>query len=591
MPVYHPMSPNEEYPLLATIGISLILEMVRALRNGKLTTNGTALEDRTIDLVEKNIVTIGLIAILLGAGVLLMYEKPDEWVSWFLQGLKIASGERSVVHQTVSEQNPMVTPIGDHMKDGDDLYTAISKAFKEYLSEGYKRYGVALLYGLIMIIALPIYTATTKKGYAGAIFLLTWSIPMMWGAFNKSAWIFASGAAVTALGATVGLFAAAKKADLDGLRVVGTIMAVFIPVFYVPMFGITGYSNFVGYGVMHMGPTADIYYWEPQLEWHRDNTKAGDAVLTWWDYGHWLTAVSHRPVLIDNLQADYYEIQDVARFFMNKTSEEDAFKIVKAYNQAYKDKAKGYGGDFKYKDQEWGLNYAAIDWTMIGKGSALHYIATGDIENVTPGSWKNYMQCWFEAGQSQIDEKLEVNSKDGSLSKMRHLTFNCQDQILIVFDIADDSIKDINVVTGYQTTLPWSSWSKGTDASLLGVEPLIGMNSERTPSILYCAMNWNKLPERSICRLPQFHTLVYVPQEFNDFMMTRLYLGKYLDEYKAFGLYNREVKPLVHFREVPDYDGDGTPDGEFSYGFVRSYEISYEGFSNTTSTGNARAAP
>jgi asparagine N-glycosylation enzyme membrane subunit Stt3 len=467
----------------------------------------------------------------------------------FIINQLLSPAQKSLVHQTVSEQNPMATNIS------------------EFVNDGYQRYGIALLYGLLMIPVLAYFAIS--RGSVGSLFVLTWSLPMMWGAYNKSAYIFTSSAPVTALGATIALLAAVKKEDLEGLRIIGTILVVCIPIFYVPMLGLTMYNKFVGYVVMHMGPTSDIYYWQPALEWHRDHTNPGDAVLTWWDYGHWFTAVSHRPVLIDNLQADYYEIQDVARFFVNKTTEEDAFETVKAYNSAY-----------KAYNQSWGLNYATIDWTMIGKGSALHYIATGSIENASGGSWKNYIQCDFDPDNSQLDEKLVV-SGNGSFSKVRKVMYNCQGEIYLVFTVEGYDLKETTVMTRYGNAIPWSTWMKSNDASILGVEPLLGLYERGVPSILACAINYRELPGGSVCRLPQFNTLIYVPQEFQDFMMTRLYLGKYMKEYRELGLYNREPTPLKHFREVPDYNGDGRSDGEFSFGFVRSYEISYEGFNAT----------
>jgi len=550
MPVMHPMSPIEMYPLMMTVGVSLILEMVRASRKGALSSGSVSVEGRTADWIEGNIKVLGIMVIVAGISVLAFYRGPMDFYNFFYQML-VSPAQKSIVHQTVSEQN------------------AMANSFNEFLQEGQQRYGMGMIYGLLMIpvMAWLVYS----RGSVGALFLLIWSIPMMWGAYNKSAWIFASSVSVTALGASIGLFAAVDRKELQGLRIIGTILLVFIPVFYVPMFGPWEYGKFVGYVPMHMGPTSDIYYWQPALEWQRDNTGAGDAVLTWWDYGHWLTAVSHRPVLIDNLQADYYEIQDVARFFMNKTDEEDAFKTVEAYDAAYK----------RY-DPAWGLRYVMIDWTMIGKGSALHYIATGDIGNVTPGSWKNYITCEFAPEMSQLDEKLVVGA-NGSFSKVRRVAFNCMGELAIVFEVQGDGISDISVETRYGQKIPWSTYMKAQDVSLLGVQPFLAPNeAERVPSIMYCAINYKNLPANTICRLPQFSTLVYVPQEFHEFMMTRLYLTKYAQEYRRIGLYNREPKALSHFREVSDRNGDGTPDGEFSFGFVRSYDIDYGSFNDST---------
>jgi asparagine N-glycosylation enzyme membrane subunit Stt3 len=562
-PVFHYMPPNALYPLVLAIGLSVILELLRVRMYGSEHTEGDSFEYRATNWIENNITVIAVIVLLIGAWFVFIYKSPADFINFTKQGL-LAAKKLSVVHQTVAEQNPL------------------AGSFNDFLQAGYNRYGIALLYGLLMMPVLAY--MVLKQGSVGALFLLMWGTPMLYGSYHKSAWIFASSASITAMGASIGLFSIAKKKDWESLRVIGAVMVVFIPIFYIPMFGPTEYNRFVGFQVMHMGPSSDRYYWEPALAWHRDHTQPGDAVLTWWDYGHWLTSYSHRPVLIDNLQADYYEIQDVARFFVNKTTEEEAFETVKAYNR-------------KYEDRGWGLRYVTIDWTMIPKGSALHYIANGDIDTETPADpawgWKNYAKCTFMADNSQLEEKVLVDA-DGSFYKARRIVFGCQGYVAgVIFDLAGDSIKEISVIDRYGQAIPWASWSQANDASLLGVQSLTGLYGTPVPSILYCAINWRELPDTHACRMPQFHTLVYVPQEFNDFMMTRLYLGEYLEEYRALGLYNREIKPLKHFRLVPDRNGDGLPDGEFynpvnagaqqSYGFVRTYEISYDGFSSTTS--------
>jgi asparagine N-glycosylation enzyme membrane subunit Stt3 len=553
LPIFVYPNPLELYAILSPIVLAPILEWLRTRKSGPQFLEGDTIEARTINLAEAKIATIAKIAIAAIILGFLLYKTPTEWIGMFVSLFYSASGERGIVHQTVAEQNPM------------------AESLSEFFNTGYRQYGLALYMAIPAIILLA-YLAYTRAA-PGAIFLLIWAPPLMYGAAHKSSWIYYSGVAVCALGASMGLLAAYKKSNLSSIRLIGTILILAIPMAYIPMFGQWNYSKFVGYAVMHMGPTSDIYYWTPALEWHRDHTAPGDAIATWWDYGHWITSVSMRPVIADPLQDDYYEIQDLARFFMNKTTEEDSFEIAKAYNQAYKE-----------HNLSWGLNYVTIDWTMIGKGSALHYIATGDVDLATPGSWKNYVQCQFQPDQSQPSEQLTVG-ENGSFSRQRQLVFGCQNEMAIVFGVSDGLIKSINVVLPrYGQTIPWAQWSKTEDASLLGVQALVSINQkERVPSILYCAMNWNN-EQLQICRLPQFNTLIYVPQEFNDFLMTRLYLGKYLEEYRALGLYNREVTPLKHFRLVPDYNGDSMPDGEFSFGFVRSYEISYDGTFNQTAT-------
>ena len=547
-----PMGVTDLLPILGAIGGGIILEFIRKQKYGELLVKGDRMEDRMANLLEKNITLLFIVVVVVGAFA--FYTAGNFSLLVGLVNILTSVKERSVVHATVAEQNPMA---------GGDTW---SQFLTNFVYEGYDKFGIAVIYGLLMLV--PLTYLVFKRNSTGALFVMFWSLPLMWGAANKSAWIFTAAPSVAALGGTIGLLAAASRKDIEGLRIIGTLLVLLVPVTYIPFLGTSYYAKFVGYAVMHMGLTPDIYYWQPALEWHRDYTDASEAVLTWWDYGHWITAVSQRPVLIDNLQADYYEIQDVARFFVNATSEEEAFKTVLSYNEAYKQNGRE-------------LKYVMIDWTMIGKGSALHYISQGDIKNNIPArpeiGWKNYVQCSFSPEQSVLQPKI-VTNEDGSISYQRYLVFPCQGYIGgIIFVLSGDNIKEINVVTPPTGSLvPWSSWVKKYDASLLGVEPLFGSRNEQgIPGILQCAANWDKVQGNSLCTLPQFHTLVYVPGEFSDFMMTRLYLSDYINEYKELGLYNREVVPLKHYRLLKD----------FSFGYVRTYEIVYNATVENESVG------
>ncbi|MBU0761760.1 MAG: hypothetical protein KKD39_01940 [Candidatus Altiarchaeota archaeon] len=543
-PIYHMMIPNALYPTLAALSLPILFEAWRIMRGGETLTKEDTLHYRFVSVIEKNIYPLAALTMVVILIFLTVVRSPMDLVDWVMDA--VASPDvKSVVHQTVAEQNQL------------------ANTWSSYVFSAYDRFGVAFIFALIMapFMAYLVYS----RASTGALFLLTWSLPMMYGIYYRSLWVFASSAAIIALGSTVGLFAAASKKDLDGFRVVGTILLLVVPALYIPMFGTSFFNKFVGYQVMHMGASFDRRMWESALSWHRDNTAEGDAIVTWWDYGHWFTSISQRPVLIDNLQADYYEIQDVARFFVNKTTEDEAVEVLKPYERAYQE------------NKGWHIKYVTIDWTMIGKGSALHYIATGIIENRTPGSWKNYIECEYVPELSSTSEQLKVNA-DGSFTKAMNIVFGCQNQHLIVFEISGGEIKDTYVVTPYRQKIAWNTFSQAKDVSLLGVQPLMGLNETRVPSILACTSGMLPQELSVVCSLPQFNTLIWVPQEFNDFMLTKLYLGKYMDEYYQLGYSTRPPEKLKYFREIPDYNGDTMEDGDFSLGFVRSYEVNLDGF-------------
>lgn len=90
----------------------------------------------------------------------------------------------------------------------------------------------------------------------------------------------------------------------------------------------------------------------------------GDYVFTWWDYGHFITALSRSTVITDPLQADEEYIMRTARFFYNKTSEDEAIAwlMQQPWNKELKTK------------------YIILDETLVGKASALAFLGTNYYE-------------------------------------------------------------------------------------------------------------------------------------------------------------------------------------------------------------------
>lgn len=527
--------------------VSALLETIRSHRFGPLKIKKKDTMSNIDALVQKNIIPLTVVVLLLAAAA--FYQIGISKVFTQISDTIRATKAHDVIRVTIAEQNPMCSTLSN------------------CLSGGSRRFGVAFPFGLFMIPVL-LYLGFYKRSF-GALFVLTWSIPMIYGIANKSQYIFTASLPIAVLGSTVGLFSIASKKDFESARIIGTILILIVPFSFIPFLGAgnpkqinwTFYQKFSGTTPMHMGPGGDRRYWNDALTWLNEKTDENAAVLTWWDYGHWITSISKRSVLIDNLQADPFQIQDVARFFVNKTTEEDAYETVRAYAEVYKNVTEIFpeGVDLKY---------VVIDWTMIGKGSALHEIATGDIDNVVIGSFKNYAHCGFLPQASDQNPKISINS-EGEASSTQRIIFGCTPVYIqaIIFDITGDSMS-ISVMDRHGRVIPWKSWLQDNDASILGVQ------SAR--QILSCAINYQRLPPNSICGFPTFRNLIYVPEEFSDFMMTRLYLGDYLSEYKAMGLYNREVKPLEHFKLVKEFNGVPDYDGEKDYssmGFVRIYEI------------------
>ena len=535
-------------PFGGAILLAFLLEMIRTYRYGKIEA-----ESRIEDIIQRYIFSIGGLIMVLGI-ISIVFIGPLNIFNYLysqIAGVKV----EGVVGVTIAEQNPLAS------------------TFLGFLDAGYYRFGIALLIGVGMIPIL-LYLALVKRSM-GSAFILAWSLPMLWGVVHKTAFIFTSSVPITVLGATIGLLSATNKKEFKGSRITPTLIIFCIPLLFLPFFGTNNYWVFRGTTPMHMGEYwqdsttgeyyvgsgVDRFYWDTALQWLKTETEYNDAVLTWWDYGHWIGPISHRPVIIDNLQQDHYEIQDVARFFVNKTTEEDAFEIVEKYRDLYG--ADVYKEVYKNEDGV-NLKWVVIDWTMIGKGGALHTIATGDIDKGIPGSGRNYGQCVFRQDLSILQPQYVVD-EHGTTSYVKKIVFGysseaacglSQGAALIIFYIKNDrEISEITVMDRYGSEIPWNTWVGIHNASILGVQSL--------GNILTNVMNEKQY------NIPTYNTLVYVPDEFNDFMMTRLYMGDYADSYSRFGLctagWCKNNSKLKHFKLEED----------FTMGYVRVYRIIY----------------
>ncbi|MFH1788847.1 MAG: STT3 domain-containing protein [Candidatus Altiarchaeota archaeon] len=485
-------------------------------------------------------VLLALVVVLAIVGIMFIgVEKVTGVIESTLESRK----QDDVIKKTISEQHPLAASIG------------------EYLAVGPQKFSILFLYALLMTPVL-LYRGFSKADFP-SLFVLALGLPMLYGVYFKSQYIFIASLSITIMGSTVGVYSIAKRKDFESLRIVGLLLVLVVPFITVPFFGTKTYSNSIAMIPMHMGPSGDRYYWDPALTWLRHYTQPNDAVLTWWDYGHWITSESQRPVLIDNLQADPWQIQDVARFFVNKTTEEEAMETFRAYQDQYKKVTQIYpeGVD---------LRYVVIDWTMIGKGSALHFIATGNIDTKADGDFRNYAICGFYPQASDTTPRI-MSDEDGNMFLGRRIIFACSGYVPgIEFLIREDTeLAEINVILNYGQKVPWKSWIEHNDASILGVQPLYQIISLAIQN-----------PTAQL--MPQFRSIIYVPDEFSDFMMTRLYLSDHIDTvynegfctqeankksigcrtYLSEGLYNREYTPLKNFRLVQD----------FSNGYVRAYE-------------------
>jgi len=127
--------------------------------------------------------------------------------------------------------------------------------------------------------------------------------------------------------------------------------------------------------------------WLETLEWIKNNTPEDSVVISWWDYGYWITTVAERTTVIDNATLSDWQIKKVAEIFMSTPDE--AWNLLTAW------------------DADYVVVYVAAqrldgDWN----GEPLYVLNGGGDESKKP---------WFmRIGNVELSKYLESDSRTGT---------------------------------------------------------------------------------------------------------------------------------------------------------------------------------
>ena len=80
-------------------------------------------------------------------------------------------------------------------------------------------------------------------------------------------------------------------------------------------------------------PRERVNDWLEACKWLRENTSADAVVLSWWDYGYYLTVLGNKTTLADNATINTTQIAVIGRTLLSKESE--ALAVFKQYNVDY----------------------------------------------------------------------------------------------------------------------------------------------------------------------------------------------------------------------------------------------------------------
>ncbi|MBO3753584.1 MAG: hypothetical protein FGF53_01695 [Candidatus Brockarchaeota archaeon] len=130
-----------------------------------------------------------------------------------------------------------------------------------------------------------------------------------------------------------------RRVATPGRRSILGVIFASVLILYMGYHGInTGIAHMQQEGGASL-PTSSIPYpgsfpdWIETLTWIRYNTPPGSVVLSWWDYGYWITSLGERPTLIDNATINSTQVAVVGRIFMSNDTV--AIPMLRKYNVSY----------------------------------------------------------------------------------------------------------------------------------------------------------------------------------------------------------------------------------------------------------------
>ncbi|MEM2275632.1 MAG: hypothetical protein QXU43_00940, partial [Thermoproteota archaeon] len=168
--------------------------------------------------------------------------------------------------------------------------------------------------------------------------------------------------------------------------------------------------------------------WVEALTWIRYNTPPGSVILSWWDYGYWITALGERPTLIDNATINSTQVAVVGRIFMSNDT--IAVPLLKRYNISYIVVFNtlplywAMGGNVYGDEAKWrwmaaiGYNLKPVngsyDWI-----SDLDYTKGGYADLTLSGNMKNAtLFTWYNTQVKYLPSYLNLPKADSVLTRL-----------------------------------------------------------------------------------------------------------------------------------------------------------------------------
>ncbi len=202
-------------------------------------------------------------------------------------------------------------------------------------------YGVPLALALVGASIVAYRLASRRDvGRLGALIVASFMLSLMLVFANKQMAYFTQMAAFfasIAAGLTIGLvssglvrFDKRGNADIDPIKLVGGILLIMIVALGSIVYGYASYASNAqrapsiltgGIGVLttNSGPVVPLNdAWTKMLDYIKENTSEDALVITWWDYGYWVTVNTGRKTMADGATINETQIREIALLLTGK---------------------------------------------------------------------------------------------------------------------------------------------------------------------------------------------------------------------------------------------------------------------------------
>jgi len=159
--------------------------------------------------------------------------------------------------------------------------------------------------------------------------------------------------------------------------------------------------------------------WIDALEWMHDNLPDTAVVVSWWDYGYWISIKANKTTLADNGTINTTQIAKIGRIFMS--NETEAIKLLKTYDvngrrpthivvfTTFLRDTQGGLSDRGWGDEGKWIWMAKIAYSIF---SELGYEFDEYDRPTTFGNWTQQGFTWTDRGKNTVVYKLMTYGKE-----------------------------------------------------------------------------------------------------------------------------------------------------------------------------------